>query len=208
MQERVFNNPKIEIIWNAQVREVLGKERVEGVKLEIRNPKSEIRKKIRNSKFEIRNLPLDGLFIAIGHRPDTEIFKGQIELDEKGYVITSGRVMEEYAKFIKFQSPMTNDQTNSKFHPEPEQSTVRGAPHRAEGSGAGQIPNSKQDNKFVKLFENWSLELVNYRSAASVPGVFAAGDCVDFVYRQAATAVGAGVAAALEAERWLETVKS
>ena len=165
-------------------------------------------------------LPLDGLFIAIGHRPDTEIFKGQIELDEKGYVITSGRVMEEYAKFIKFQSPMTNDQTNSKFHPEPERSTVRGAPyhgevsgtgrapHRAEGSGAGQIPNPKQDNKFVKLFENWSLELVNYRSAASVPGVFAAGDCVDFVYRQAATAVGAGVASALEVERWLETVKS
>lgn len=118
MQDRVLNNPKIEVIWNTAVEEVLGENRVEGVRL-------------KNNEGKTSELKLDGLFIAIGHKPDTEIFKDQIELDKKGYIVVK-------------------------------------------------------------------------QSMTSVPGVFAGGDCVDHIYKQAATAVGMGVAAALDAERWLE----
>ena len=156
MQERVLNNPKIEIIWNSVVEEVLGKDKVEGVKL-----------KIKNLKFKI--LKLAGLFIAIGHKPDTEIFKEQIELDERGYVVTTDRLAME---MLKHQISSSKSQDTNKF----------------------QVPNPKYKD-----------ELVNYRSATSVFGVFAAGDCVDFRYQQAATAAGMGVQAALEIEKWLET---
>ncbi len=118
MQDRVLNNPKIEVIWNTAVEEVLGENRVEGVRL-------------KNNEGKTSELKLDGLFISIGHKPDTEIFKDQIELDKKGYIVVK-------------------------------------------------------------------------QSMTSVPGVFAGGDCVDHIYKQAATAVGMGVAAALDAERWLE----
>ncbi len=118
MQDRVLNNPKIEVIWNTAVEEVLGESRVEGVRL-------------KNSDGKTSELKLDGLFIAIGHKPDTEVFKDQIELDKKGYIVVK-------------------------------------------------------------------------QSMTSVPGVFAGGDCVDHIYKQAATAVGMGVAAALDTERWLE----
>ncbi|MFZ6035511.1 MAG: thioredoxin-disulfide reductase [Patescibacteria group bacterium] len=122
MQERVLNNPKIEVIWNTQVTEVLGQMKVEGVKL-------------KDNKGKTSELKLDGVFVAIGHKPDTDVFKGKIELDEKGYIVTK-------------------------------------------------------------------------HSMTSVPGVFAGGDCVDHRYKQAATAVGLGVAAALDCERWLEEQKS
>ena len=75
LQERAFKDPKIEFIWNSTVQEILGKDRVEGVRL---------RKVDTNEEFE---LSCDAVFIAIGYKPNTEIFKGQIELDEKGYVI-------------------------------------------------------------------------------------------------------------------------
>lgn len=114
MQDRVLKNPKIEVIWNSAVEEVVGEKKVEGVRL---SPE--------------KLLTLDGVFIAIGHKPDTDVFKNHIDLDQKGYI-----VVKDY---------MT-----------------------------------------------------------SVPGVFAAGDCADHKYRQAATAVGMGVAAALEVERYLE----
>ncbi len=120
MQDRVFKNKKIEIAWNSTVEEILGKEKVEGIKLKIKNE-------------ELKTLDLDGVFIAIGHKPDTELFNGQIELDEKGY---------------------------------------------------------------VKILE---------RRSTTVPGIFVAGDCADPYYRQAATAAGTGVEAALEVERYLET---
>ena len=180
MQERVFANEKIQIIWNAQVEEVIGKEKVEGVKIktnpksQILNPKQYQNSNIKNSKqnpfgtanLEFRTLSLDGLFVAIGHKPDTEIFAGQVELDERGYVYTSSRIAIEYIK--------------------------------------NQISNSKMTNQNSKIF---NIEKYNfdYQMTTSVPGVFAAGDCVDYVYRQAATAAGMGVSAALEVERWLES---
>ncbi len=148
MQERVLKHPKIHEVYNAEVTEVLGSQKVDGVILKIRPSNEKLLKKtkeelekvapemLKMKVLDIKNdhltgqIPIDGLFIAIGHKPDTDLFKDQIELDKKGYVITK-------------------------------------------------------------------------QSMTSVPGVFAAGDCVDHVYRQAATAVGMGVAAALEVERWL-----
>lgn len=118
MQERVLKNPKIEIIWNNAVEKILGETKVTGIK-------------IKDLSSNIKDLNLDGVFVAIGHKPDTDIFKGKIELDKKGYIVVSDYM-------------------------------------------------------------------------TSVKGVFAAGDCVDHKYRQAATAVGMGVAAALEVEKFLE----
>jgi thioredoxin reductase (NADPH) len=106
----------------------------------------------------LSELKLDGVFVAIGHKPDTDLFKNKIELDTKGYIITAERAAFEKLKF-----------------------------------------------KNLDLIENFKLKIENYRSLTSVTGVFAAGDCVDHVYRQAATASGMGVAAALEVERYLET---
>lgn len=76
LQERAFKNPKISFVWDAIVGEILGEQKVEGVR--IRN--------VKTGKQEV--LKCDGLFVAIGHQPNTAIFQGQIELDEKGYVVT------------------------------------------------------------------------------------------------------------------------
>jgi len=75
LQERAFKNPKISFVWDSVVDEVLGQEKVEGVR--IRN--------VKTGKQEV--LKCDGVFIAIGHQPNTTIFQGQIELDQKGYVV-------------------------------------------------------------------------------------------------------------------------
>ena len=122
MQDKAFANPKIEFIWNSEIVDVndVSKGEVTGVV-------------VRNLKTGIRtDLAVDGVFIAIGHTPNTSLFKGQIELDPAGYVITH----------------------------------------------AG--------------------------TRTSVPGVFAAGDVQDHVYRQAVTAAGSGCMAAIDAERYLE----
>jgi thioredoxin reductase (NADPH) len=83
MQERTFKNPKISFIWNSVVDEIhdVGKGTVTGVTL--RNVKTNTRTQMR----------CDGVFVAIGHKPNTEVFKGQIELDEQGYVKTMNRTM-------------------------------------------------------------------------------------------------------------------
>lgn len=120
MQDRAFRNPKIEFIWNSVVSEVIGDGKVGGVRL----------KDIVTAKE--RALDCGGLFIAIGHTPNTELFKGMLEMDENGYLIVA--------------------------------------------SGT---------------------------SRTNVPGVFAAGDVADHVYRQAVTAAGMGCMAALDAERFL-----
>ncbi len=137
MQRRVFEHEKIEIIWNAQVEEVLGAQRVEGLRL------------------TSSTIKVDGVFVAIGHRPDTDLFKGQVELDQKGYLLTT-----QMAALDNLKSPMPEDKK--------------------------------------KLFD------VAYQTSTSVQGIFGAGDCVDHVYKQASTAAGMGVQAALDAERWLE----
>ena len=79
LQDRLFSNPKVEVIWNSQLEEVIGNDdplNVTGVKL-------------KNTKDEsITTLNVDGVFIAIGHDPATQIFKGQIEMDDENYIIT------------------------------------------------------------------------------------------------------------------------
>jgi thioredoxin reductase (NADPH) len=163
MQERVFANEKIEVIWNAQVVEVMGKTKVEEIKLKIKNEKL---------KMTIKNLKIDGLFVAIGHKPDTEIFASQVELDERGYVITAQRLAMELAKL------------------------------KSKNEKIKMIIENEKLEKIVEKFD------FNYQMITSVPGIFAAGDCVDIYYRQAATAAGMGVSAALEVERWLENFKT
>jgi len=120
MQDRAFRNPKIEFVWDSTIEEVLGADRVEGVRLQ----------NLKTGALSERKV--DGVFVAIGHVPNTKIFAGQIDMDQAGYIITKGG------------------------------------------------------------------------SRTNVPGVFAAGDCQDHVYRQAITAAGSGCMAAIDAERFLE----
>ena len=76
LQEKAFENKKIEFIWNSTVEEILGDEQVQGLRL--RNVKS----------GDVSEIECDGVFIAVGYQPNTAIFKGQIELNEGGFVIT------------------------------------------------------------------------------------------------------------------------
>ena len=77
MQERAFANPKIDFRWNAEVADVMGNGTVDGVVL---------RDTITG---DTSTLPVEGLFVAIGHDPTTKLFAGQLELDENGYVVTA-----------------------------------------------------------------------------------------------------------------------
>lgn len=123
LQDRLFKNPKISVIWNSVVHDVVGDD----------NPRKVRGVALRNVETgAITEMAADGVFIAIGHAPATELVVGKLELKPSGY--------------------------------------VRTAP---------------------------------YSTATSVPGVFAAGDVTDDVYRQAVTAAGMGCMAALEAERFL-----
>lgn len=152
MQDRVLKDPKVEVIYNIMVEEVLGEMKVEGLTLK------------NVSDGTTKDLAVGGLFLAIGHKPDTELFKDQINLDEKGYVITAGMLAE---RVLRGKTTLAPD--------------------------------------MIEHFKN--LEHF-YSTDTSITGVFAAGDNVDHVYRQAATASGMGVAAALDIERWLTNLKS
>jgi thioredoxin reductase (NADPH) len=122
-QDRLMKNPKINIIWDSVVDEILGTD----------SPKSMNALSLKNIKTsELSTLTVDGLFVAIGHHPMSEIFKGQINLDDEGYIIVD-----------------------------------RGT------------------------------------TKTNIPGVFAAGDVSDKIYRQAVTAAGMGCMAALDAEKFL-----
>ncbi len=132
MQERVKKNPKVKIIWNSEVVGVGGEDVLKTLKL-------------KNSKTQNTEEPLaDGLFLAIGHFPNTKLFEGQLELDEKGFLLTAmnGGIM----------------------------------------------------------LDSW---LEGYPTQTSEEGVFAAGDVVDFRYKQAVTAAGMGCQAALDVEKYL-----
>ena len=122
MQDKAFANPKIEFMWDSEIASVNDVEKGEVTGVTVRNVKT----------GALTEVALDGVFIAIGHTPNTSLFAGQIELDENGYIVTH--------------------------------------------SG----------------------------SKTSVPGVFAAGDVQDHIYRQAVTAAGSGCMAAIDAERFLE----
>ncbi len=123
LQDRAFKNDKLDFIWDSEIEEVLGSKEsgVTGAKL-------------KNTKTgEITEKEAQGVFVAIGHNPNTGLFRGQLDMDETGYIIT------------KDGSTETN-----------------------------------------------------------IPGVFAAGDVQDNVYRQAITAAGTGCMSAIDAERFLE----
>ena len=127
LQEKLKSNKKIEIIWNSVVDEVLG----------TNDPKSVKGIKIKSTKDNtLKELKIDGLFIAIGHDPATSLFKDQLKMDKEGYLITK--------------------------------------------------PDSTETN---------------------IPGVFAAGDVKDKIFRQAVTAAGMGCMSALEAEKYLSNTK-
>jgi thioredoxin reductase (NADPH) len=123
LQERLFRNPKIEVRWNAAVEEICGSQK----------PPSVTHVRLKDTQTgEVSELRTDGVFIAIGHKPATELFAGQLPMKAGGYLVTE--------------------------------------------------PG---------------------RTATAIPGVFAAGDVTDDIYRQAVTAAGMGCMAALEAEKFL-----
>ncbi len=123
LQDRLFKNPKIEVVWDSVLDDVLGSE----------NPLKVNRVRFKNVKTgATTERAVDGVFIAIGHSPASELFVGQLQMKPSGYIVTTG-----------------------------------------------------------------------HSTATSVPGVFAAGDVTDDIYRQAVTAAGQGCMAALEAEKFL-----
>ena len=125
LQKKLMENKKIEIIWDSVVEEVIGDDEPKNVKgLKIKNVKTN----------DIKELKIDGLFVAIGHDPATRLFKDQLNMDKEGYLLTK--------------------------------------------------PDSTETN---------------------VPGVFAAGDVKDKIFRQAVTAAGMGCMSALEAEKYLSS---
>ena len=123
LQDRLFKHPKVEVVWNSAIEEICGDE----------NPPGVTHVKLRNVKTgEIEERRVDGVFVAIGHKPASDLFVGQLDIKPNGYIETA--------------------------------------------------PDS---------------------TATNIPGVYAAGDVTDDIYRQAVTAAGMGCMAALEAERWL-----
>src|SRR5207244_11394606 len=78
MQDRAFRNPRIDFMWDSQVVDVLGERSVEGVRV----------KNVVTG--EESSLPVTGLFVAIGHAPNTDLFRGQLDMDENGYLVTHG----------------------------------------------------------------------------------------------------------------------
>jgi thioredoxin reductase (NADPH) len=76
MQERAFANPKIKFLWDTEVKEIKGSEKLEGIVVE------------NNKTNERSELPITGLFVAIGHRPNTDIFQGQLDMKDNGYLVT------------------------------------------------------------------------------------------------------------------------
>ncbi|MCC7429019.1 MAG: thioredoxin-disulfide reductase [Alphaproteobacteria bacterium] len=127
LQQRLFANPKVKVVWDSAVQEIVGTQKDGVSKVRLRNVRSGAES----------DLAVEGVFIAIGHTPNTAIFKGQVEMDAEGYILTT--------------------------------------------------PGSTRTN---------------------IPGVFAAGDVQDKIFRQAVTAAGTGCMAALEAEKYLAALEA
>lgn len=89
MQERIKNNPKIKIMWNTQITEVIGKDKVESVRL-VTSPLASPLQNFGEGKERGEVFPCDGIFVAIGHKPASKIFEGKIDLDEKDYIKRQG----------------------------------------------------------------------------------------------------------------------
>lgn len=85
MQKRVMNNPKIQILWNTETKEILGEDEVTGVEV------------INTITNEVTKLDVSGFFVAIGHKPNTDLFKGVLTLDENGYIITQSNSWDKSA---------------------------------------------------------------------------------------------------------------
>ena len=79
MQDRVLNTPNIKVYWNSETEEILGEKAVEGVRI------------INTQTQEKTIIPITGFFVAIGHQPNTDIFKGQLKMEDTGYIITEGK---------------------------------------------------------------------------------------------------------------------
>jgi len=124
MQHRVFNTPNLEVLFHHETKSINGEKAVESVTA------------YNNQTNEETTIPVTGFFVAIGHKPNTDLFKGQLDMDENGYIIIEAGT-----------------------------------------------------------------------SKTKIPGVFAAGDVADHVYRQAVTSAGTGCIAALDAERFLSSLK-
>jgi thioredoxin reductase (NADPH) len=128
LQDRLFKHPNVEVVWNSAVEEICGSQ----------NPSSVTHVRLKNLvSGQVSELKTDGVFIAIGHKPSTELFAGQLDMKQGGYLLTK--------------------------------------------------PGTTETN---------------------IPGVFAAGDVADDIYRQAVTAAGMGCMAALETERYLAALES
>jgi thioredoxin reductase (NADPH) len=126
MQEKALRNPRITFVWDSVVDEILGKDE--------NGRRAVTAVRLKNLKTGAASqIAVDGVFMGIGHKPNTDLFAGQLEMDSVGYLITQGR-----------------------------------------------------------------------STATNIPGVFAAGDVADSIYRQAVSAAGTGCMAAIDAERWLE----
>ena len=124
MQHRVFNTPNLEVLFHHETKSINGEKAVESVTA------------YNNQTNEETTIPVTGFFVAIGHKPNTDLFKGQLDMDENGYIIIEAGT-----------------------------------------------------------------------SKTKIPGVFASGDVADHVYRQAVTSAGTGCMAALDAERFLSSLK-
>jgi len=79
MSDRALKNPKIGVLWNSELVDVLGDEVVKSIKV------------LNNKTNEVNEMPMDGVFIAIGHKPNTELFKGQLEMNDVGYLVTKAK---------------------------------------------------------------------------------------------------------------------
>lgn len=139
MQERVLNHSKVKVLWNSQLVEITGGQTVENVKI------------LTDDK--VQEFKAEGVFLAIGHRPASNLFIDHLALTDKGYILT------------------------------------RRSSNQA-GLAQAQAALDKQG-------------AVKFPTMTSVEGMFAAGDVVDFRYRQAITAAGMGVEAGLDIEKWL-----